>query len=247
MRTATEKAVRQAEERARREARREAKKVAQETGRSEAERRREDERRREEAERLREEEEQIREAAEAERRRREAEEQERRRREQAERARLPAEASAIQRRREAQNGQTGYLTITLSWDTPCDLDLHCTTPDGGKISYEHPVHGGGKLDIDANASQRMDQPIENIFFASRPAPGSYKLEVNNYASRIGTGDTAFTLLVEIGGASHRFQSAVAGNRTVLVATVQVPASAEAAPTVAVGRGPPLIKVLDGGS
>ena len=144
---------------------------------------------------------------------------------------IAASKQSIKQRRAKQNGQTGYITITLSWDTPCDLDLHCTTPDGGNISFSHKVHGGGELDIDANASQGMDQPIENIFFATRPEPGPYTVKVHNYESRIAEGDTAFTLLVEIGEASHRFQSTLANKKEMHVATVQVPTSTKEAPTV----------------
>ena len=71
---------------------------------------------------------------------------------------------------------------------------------------------GGKLDIDANAEVHMEHPVENIFFAERPGAGSYRVEVNNYSSRI-SGPTKFTLLVETPWRSDRSWWATEGSGT----------------------------------
>ena len=128
----------------------------------------------------------------------------------------------------------GYLTITLSWDTQCDLDLYCTVPSGDKITYSNRNVAGGKLDIDANYERMMENPVENIFFTERPGAGSYKVEVNNCSSRI-SGPTKFTLLVEIGGATHYFEGAAGSGQTKHAATIKVmPAGGN--PIVRVGGG-----------
>jgi len=112
----------------------------------------------------------------------------------------------IAQRRVNEGGQTGFLTITLAWDTQDDLDLHCKLPHGGgEIFYSHTKVGGGELDVDANANSNnlMAHPVENIFFASKPAAGDYMVDVNLYDSRTRS-KVKYQLAIEIGGAIQEF-------------------------------------------
>jgi hypothetical protein len=82
--------------------------------------------------------------------------------------------------------------LSLSWDTPVDLDLVVVTPDGRIVDAKHPrtsappppgpSTGGdagapanvGTFDRDSNGGCAIDgQQRENLVFQARPAPGSY--------------------------------------------------------------------------
>jgi membrane-bound inhibitor of C-type lysozyme len=90
-----------------------------------------------------------------------------------------------ERRRERYGGASGKLTISLIWDTDDDLDLHVVEPDGEEIHYSKTISkSGGKLDIDANASDEtiLDNPVENIFWQD-PPKGKYRVIVSCYSRR----------------------------------------------------------------
>ena len=82
-----------------------------------------------------------------------------------------------------ENGQLGYLTVTLMWNTLDDLDLHCMTPSKMHIYYGNKSTGGGILDVDMNVigTQRCSKkPIENIYFPEKPPYGTYEFVVKYY-------------------------------------------------------------------
>jgi hypothetical protein len=81
--------------------------------------------------------------------------------------------------------------VSLTWDTPVDLDLVAITPDGRVIDAKHPRGGlvdagadGGTstpptIDRDSNAACSLDRvQQEDLVFADPPAPGSYLLFAN---------------------------------------------------------------------
>jgi hypothetical protein len=76
------------------------------------------------------------------------------------------------------------ILIILSWDNKNDLDLHVLCPNGDEISYKTLGHYicGGMLDVDANASNLRNDPIEKIGWDQYPTVnGCYKIFVNYYA------------------------------------------------------------------
>ena len=74
---------------------------------------------------------------------------------------------------------------------------HCTLPTGEEISYKQKSVGGGVLDIDRQDNSGS-APVENIYFAEKPAPGHYKFWVHQYADR-SSGGTPFTIRTKEGG------------------------------------------------
>lgn len=78
--------------------------------------------------------------------------------------------------------------VSLSWDTPVDLDLVAVAPDGRIIDSKHvrgslPADAGAAagpvLDRDSNAACSLDHvQKENLVFSDAPAPGSYLVFVN---------------------------------------------------------------------
>ncbi len=76
----------------------------------------------------------------------------------------------------------GKLTITLHWYGPDDLDLHCTTPKGGHISYNNKRADDGYLDVDMNINGEREESIEHIYFDTPPV-GDYSFYVHNYTDR----------------------------------------------------------------
>jgi uncharacterized protein YfaP (DUF2135 family) len=76
------------------------------------------------------------------------------------------------------------IIIMLSWDNKNDLDLHILCPNGEEISYKTlgDYVCGGMLDVDANASNLRNDPIEKVGWDQYPTVnGSYKIFVNYYA------------------------------------------------------------------
>ena len=88
----------------------------------------------------------------------------------------------LDRYRDSLGGTTGDITITLSWNTTDDLDLHLIEPSGEEIYYKHKRSiSGGELDIDMNAGENFySRAIENIYYTSLPSRGRYKIKVNYY-------------------------------------------------------------------
>lgn len=102
-----------------------------------------------------------------------------------------------QQRREEHGGRLGNLTISLIWDTDDDLDLHVVEPSGEKIHFSRKnSSSGGRLDVDANESTIMENPVENVFWDNPPI-GAYRVIVNCFKRRSseGTKPIPFEILV----------------------------------------------------
>jgi hypothetical protein len=94
------------------------------------------------------------------------------------------EASEIDLRRQEAGGQTGEVTVSLGWDGLSDLDLAILCPNGNVIRYNNTNACGGALDVDMNAGARSSsEPIENVYWQSKPRNGIYKVYVTLFDRR----------------------------------------------------------------
>lgn len=84
-------------------------------------------------------------------------------------------------RKMAEHAVTDSITISLSWNTYDDLDLHVHTPSGAIVNYLTKKAGGCVLNFDANAGchNKEEEPVENVSVIA-PHDGEYRIYVNNY-------------------------------------------------------------------
>lgn len=78
---------------------------------------------------------------------------------------------------------SGEVSVTLSWDLRCDLDLLVTNPSGELIYFNHKRGTcGGTLDVDQNSSpsRAKEAPVEQVSWPDWPPEGEYKVEVVLY-------------------------------------------------------------------
>ncbi|MGB3296157.1 MAG: hypothetical protein WBB01_24490 [Phormidesmis sp.] len=99
--------------------------------------------------------------------------------------------------------QTGDVQVTLRWNTADDLDLLVRDPSGDEVSYFQPeIASGGQLDVDANSdcSERMAEPVENIFWPTDGGvPGNYVVEVDLFDHCGPEAPVSFTLTTLVQG------------------------------------------------
>lgn len=95
---------------------------------------------------------------------------------------------------------TGDVQVTLQWDTPVDLDLYVTDPNGDEVSYLNTsVSSGGILDVDARRSCAVTpETVENIVWTGTAPQGAFGIRVNYYTA-CDQGPTAFTVTLRRGG------------------------------------------------
>jgi uncharacterized protein YfaP (DUF2135 family) len=68
------------------------------------------------------------------------------------------------------------LRVTLTWDTPTDVDLWVTGPDGEKVFYQHRNGAqGGTLDIDVTTGYGPE-----TYTQARAARGTYRVQAHYY-------------------------------------------------------------------
>ncbi|MBK8265525.1 MAG: hypothetical protein IPK80_29875 [Nannocystis sp.] len=95
--------------------------------------------------------------------------------------------------------QQGIFRVSLSWSAVTDLDLHVRTPSGDEVSFSLPEVAGGSLDVDDCVGGLCSNPdgthVENIFFNSTAAEGTYRAWVVNF-----DGLSAADFQVEVAGA-----------------------------------------------
>jgi hypothetical protein len=95
---------------------------------------------------------------------------------------------------------TGDVQVSVSWDSPADVDLHVVEPGGEEIYYAHETSAsGGTLDLDSNAGCGSDGPRnENATWAAGTAPrGDYTVRVD-YWDNCATSATNYVVTVRVG-------------------------------------------------
>ncbi|WP_227268351.1 hypothetical protein [Roseobacter weihaiensis] len=100
-------------------------------------------------------------------------------------------------RAEAAGAERGDLSFTLIWEGTDDLDLHTTCPRNETLFFLDKARCNGAMDLDMNGFQVVPNPVENTYFTN-PFPGDYRVRVNLYRQREGTGPVSFTLQVREG-------------------------------------------------
>lgn len=77
----------------------------------------------------------------------------------------------------------GELRVSLSWDTPTDVDLYVVNPLGEEIYYGNRSDSqGGRLDLDSNAGCSIDGVNqENVYWPKAPN-GEYVVRVNYWSA-----------------------------------------------------------------
>jgi uncharacterized protein YfaP (DUF2135 family) len=92
---------------------------------------------------------------------------------------------------------TGAVQVTLRWEGAADLDLHVVDPFGDAIWFNNTQSpSGGLLDVDANAdcSELMVNPVENIFWPVGMAPeGEYQVYLVYFRECDSSGPTAYEI------------------------------------------------------
>jgi hypothetical protein len=75
---------------------------------------------------------------------------------------------------------SGAVQVSLSWDTPTDVDLHVVEPGGREIYWgNRTTPNGGMLDLDSNAACSIDGVNnENVTWGTVAPSGNYVVRVN---------------------------------------------------------------------
>ena len=112
---------------------------------------------------------------------------------------------------------TGEVQVSISWDSPTDVDLHVVDPDGDEIYYgSRTTDEGGELDLDSNAGCSMDEKRnENITWPEGTAKrGTYIVRVDYWSACSFTGTTNYVVTVRRDGhAPQTYTGSLTGSGT----------------------------------
>lgn len=107
---------------------------------------------------------------------------------------------------------TGPIQVSLTWDTPSDVDLHLVEPGGQEIYYGSTASpSGGSLDLDSNPACSIDGVNnENITYAgATPPSGTYTVRVD-YWDSCGVTSTNYIVTVTVKGAVSTYSGTLTG-------------------------------------
>lgn len=78
---------------------------------------------------------------------------------------------------------SGDIQVSVSWDTPTDVDLHVIDPNGCEMYFARKTCGTGKLDLDSNPACSIDGiNNENVFWPPGQAPvGTYTVKLDYWS------------------------------------------------------------------
>lgn len=113
----------------------------------------------------------------------------------------------------------GEVQVTLTWNSTDDLDLILACPNGQNITYRSKMACGGELDIDQNAREISQAPVENItFYEGLQSDGAHDILVNLYGSRGGKLPVPFKLTIRNEDGTREIDGALTQpNQTINVA------------------------------
>lgn len=108
---------------------------------------------------------------------------------------------------------SGPVQVSVSWDSPADVDLHVVEPGTEEIYYGNTASAaGGVLDLDSNAACGSDGPRnENITYPSATPPsGAYVVRLD-YWDNCGAAATNYVVTIRVAGhAVQAFQGQFTG-------------------------------------
>jgi hypothetical protein len=123
------------------------------------------------------------------------------------------DSSLKQRVKSAGGNVDAALRVSLGWYNYDDLDIHCMTPSGERISFRNKKD---VLDIDMNAGgRRSRKAVENLQWKTLPENGVYQILVHNFSKRENI-DNGFELEFACGNdvRQFHFKGPVKNNRLV---------------------------------
>jgi len=97
---------------------------------------------------------------------------------------------------------TGDVQVSVSWDTPSDVDLHVVGPDNVEIYWAHTASTSGNLDLDSKAACTIDNVNhENVTWPVGNAPaGTYTVRLDYWAS-CAVAATNYVVTVKVAGSA----------------------------------------------
>ena len=98
---------------------------------------------------------------------------------------------------------TGFMQVTVAWDTGSDIDLYVTGPLGDTVSFQRPsTPVGARVDHSGrgDCSDMPNSQIENMrWVGQRPLDGIYQVEVQYWGECVtGGGPTNVTISIAVG-------------------------------------------------
>jgi hypothetical protein len=96
---------------------------------------------------------------------------------------------------------TGQVQVSVSWNTPTDVDLHVVEPSAEEIFYGNPTSAtGGQLDLDSNAGCSLDNVNnENITWSPTAPRGQYTVRVDYWSACEVSTNTSYVVTVQVEG------------------------------------------------
>jgi uncharacterized protein YfaP (DUF2135 family) len=96
---------------------------------------------------------------------------------------------------------TGDVQVSVSWNSPADVDLHVVDPFTEEIYWEsRTAESNGELDLDSNAACRSDRTRnEHVVWPAGKAPtGTYAVRLDQW-SACGAASTDYVVTVWVKG------------------------------------------------
>ena len=121
---------------------------------------------------------------------------------------------------------TGEVQVSVSWDTPTDVDIWLIEPDGTRIFWAFTQSpAGGQLDLDSNPACFLGNiNNENITYEDgTPPSGEYSVVVDYFSDCGVAGDTNYLVTVRANGSISTFSGVfVPGDADVEVTRFIIP-------------------------
>ncbi len=101
---------------------------------------------------------------------------------------------------------SGELQITLTWDSPADIDLHIIEPGDSNLSWASPASaGGGFIDVD----DINGFGPENAYYDRAPEAGDYRIEVHHWSGAL---PANYTVTINRGGKLSSYSGTLSAQR-----------------------------------